>query len=55
MNITYQNTPSENFFIAVDRFGSLAEVGWFLYPSMDFLVWQAQWLVQHSHHERKNI
>ncbi|XP_021351177.1 uncharacterized protein LOC110448965 [Mizuhopecten yessoensis] len=43
LNISFQNTPSENFFLAINQAGSLAEVGWFLYPSMDFLVWQAQW------------
>ncbi|KAK3609886.1 hypothetical protein CHS0354_015079 [Potamilus streckersoni] len=43
MNVTFQNTPSDNFFIATDTDGRLAEVGWFLYPTMHFLVWQAQW------------
>ena len=43
LNVTFQNTPTSNFFIAIDRFGNMAEVGWFLYPSMNFLVWQAQW------------
>ncbi|KAL3836195.1 hypothetical protein ACJMK2_021637 [Sinanodonta woodiana] len=43
MNVTFQNTPSDNFFIAIDTDGKLAEVGWFLYPTMHFLVWQAQW------------
>ncbi|KAK3106688.1 hypothetical protein FSP39_025233 [Pinctada imbricata] len=43
MNITFQNTPSENFFAAIDRSGNLAEVGWFLFPSMRFLNWQSQW------------
>ena len=42
-SVSYQNTPSENFFMAIDRAGKLAEVGWFLYPDMNFLVWQAQW------------
>ena len=45
MNITFQNTPSENFFMAIDREGNLAEVGWFLYPSMNFIKWQSQWWV----------
>ncbi|XP_060069722.1 uncharacterized protein LOC132549769 isoform X2 [Ylistrum balloti] len=43
LEISFQNTPSENFFLAVNQAGDLAEVGWFLYPSMDFLVWQGQW------------
>ncbi|XP_076093199.1 uncharacterized protein LOC143064328 [Mytilus galloprovincialis] len=43
MNITFQNTPTSNFFMAINRYGKLAEIGWFLYPSMNFLVWQAQW------------
>ncbi|KAJ8320330.1 hypothetical protein KUTeg_001917 [Tegillarca granosa] len=42
-NITFQNTPSENFFMAIDNNGILSEVGWFLFPSMKFLIWQSQW------------
>ncbi|XP_061174811.1 uncharacterized protein LOC133183952 [Saccostrea echinata] len=43
LNITFQNTPSPNFFAAIDPQGLLQEVGWFLYPSMSFINWQTQW------------
>ncbi|CAH1773878.1 unnamed protein product [Owenia fusiformis] len=43
VNVTYQTTPSDNFFFGIDGEGNLAEVGWFLYPSFSFLVYQAQW------------
>ena len=29
--------------MAIDHHGRLQEVGWLLYPSMQFLAWQAQW------------
>ncbi|XP_002126251.4 uncharacterized protein LOC100179023 [Ciona intestinalis] len=40
-----QNTPSPNFYFTIDGKGNLAEAGWFLYPSLQFLAWQMQWLV----------
>ncbi|MCI4391219.1 hypothetical protein PGIGA_G00131600 [Pangasianodon gigas] len=43
VNVTFQITPSPNFFIAVDQQGALAEMGWFLYPTFRFLSWQAEW------------
>ncbi|XP_033729101.1 LOW QUALITY PROTEIN: uncharacterized protein LOC117318180 [Pecten maximus] len=53
LNISFQNTPSENFFLSVDQAGKLAEVGWFLYPSVDFLVWQAQWFEYRAELDKK--
>ncbi|XP_068997991.1 uncharacterized protein [Embiotoca jacksoni] len=41
--VSFQTTPSPNFFIGVDHQGALAEMGWFLYPTFSFINWQAQW------------
>lgn len=41
--VTYQFTPQENFFLAIDGQGKLAEVGLFLYPSMKFMAYEAKW------------
>ncbi|XP_076868448.1 uncharacterized protein LOC143519176 [Brachyhypopomus gauderio] len=43
VNVSFQVTPSPNFFIAINQQGALAEMGWFLYPSFRFLSWQAEW------------
>ncbi|XP_076006636.1 uncharacterized protein LOC143000990 isoform X2 [Genypterus blacodes] len=43
VNVSFQNTPSPNFFISIDQQGRLAEMGWFLYPTFMFINWQAQW------------
>ncbi|KAL0984814.1 hypothetical protein UPYG_G00147310 [Umbra pygmaea] len=43
VNVSFQSTPSPNFFIGIDHQGALSEMGWFLYPSFEFLNWQAQW------------
>ncbi|KAL4646857.1 hypothetical protein GN956_G9578 [Arapaima gigas] len=43
VTVSFQKTPSPNFFIAVDQQGTLAETGWFLYPTFSFVNWQAQW------------
>uniref|UniRef100_A0A4W4EBS1 Peptide-N-glycosidase F N-terminal domain-containing protein n=1 Tax=Electrophorus electricus TaxID=8005 RepID=A0A4W4EBS1_ELEEL len=43
VNVSFQVTPSPNFFIAINQQGELAEMGWFLYPTFRFLSWQAQW------------
>ncbi|XP_061677016.1 uncharacterized protein si:dkey-256h2.1 [Syngnathoides biaculeatus] len=43
VNVSFQTTPSPNFFTAIDQRGALAETGWFLYPSFSFVNWQAQW------------
>ncbi|XP_071505492.1 uncharacterized protein [Diadema antillarum] len=42
-NVSFQTTPSENFYFAIDAQGLLAEMGWLLFPSFQFFVWQAQW------------
>ncbi|XP_070767867.1 uncharacterized protein [Enoplosus armatus] len=41
--VSFQNTPSPNFFFSIDQQGALAEMGRFLYPSFSFINWQAQW------------
>ncbi|XP_031135328.1 uncharacterized protein LOC116036042 isoform X1 [Sander lucioperca] len=41
--VSFQHTPSPNFFISIDHQGALAETGWLLYPSFSFINWQAQW------------
>ncbi|XP_035698307.1 uncharacterized protein LOC118431301 [Branchiostoma floridae] len=43
VNVTFQTTPSDNFYFAIDTQGKLAEIGWLLYPSFLFFTWQAQW------------
>ncbi|KAF3692333.1 hypothetical protein EXN66_Car008009 [Channa argus] len=43
VNVSFQTTPSPNFFIGIDQQGALAEMGWFLYPTFSFVNWQAQW------------
>ena len=41
--VSYQFTPQENFFLAIDGQGKLAEVGLFLFPSMKFMAYEAKW------------
>ncbi|XP_056158024.1 uncharacterized protein LOC130133585 [Lampris incognitus] len=48
VNVSFQSTPSPNFFVGIDQQGALAEVGWFLYPTFSFINWQAQWF--HFYH-----
>ncbi|XP_056237625.1 uncharacterized protein si:dkey-256h2.1 [Seriola aureovittata] len=43
VNVSFQTTPSPDFFLSIDPQGALAEMGWFLYPSFRFINWQAQW------------
>ncbi|XP_060936437.1 uncharacterized protein LOC133013499 [Limanda limanda] len=43
VNVSFQITPSPNFFIGIDQQGALAEMGSFLYPTFSFINWQAQW------------
>jgi len=45
---------SPNFFFTIDSFGKLIEFGWALYPSMQFLSWQVQWL-NYQRYLNKNI
>lgn len=48
VKVSFQTTPSPNFFFGIDQQGALAETGWFLYPSFSFINWQAQWW-EHYH------
>ena len=48
----FQTTPSDNFFFGIDGQGKVEETGWFLYPSMRFMAYQAQWWVQNT--DKKN-
>jgi thioredoxin-related protein len=41
--VELQTTSQDNFFFAIDHRGRLAEVGLFLYPSLHFLAYEAQW------------
>lgn len=41
--VRFQNTPSDVFAFGIDGQGKVQETGWFLYPSMQFLAYQAQW------------
>uniref|UniRef100_UPI00358E1F49 uncharacterized protein n=1 Tax=Myxine glutinosa TaxID=7769 RepID=UPI00358E1F49 len=43
IKVSFQTTPSPASFFAIDHRGNLAEMGWLLYPSLSFVVWQAQW------------
>ncbi|XP_067860286.1 uncharacterized protein si:dkey-256h2.1 [Heptranchias perlo] len=43
VNVTFQQTPSPNFFFGIDIERRLSELGWFLYPTFNFVVWQAEW------------
>ncbi|XP_061104801.1 uncharacterized protein si:dkey-256h2.1 [Conger conger] len=43
VSVSFQTTPSPNFFFGIDQQGALAEMGWFLYPTFRFISWQAQW------------
>ncbi|XP_041041035.1 uncharacterized protein si:dkey-256h2.1 [Carcharodon carcharias] len=45
VNVTFQHTPSPNFFFGIDMDRRLSEMGWFLYPTFNFVVWQAQWFI----------
>lgn len=48
VNVSFQTTPSPNFFICIDQQGALAEMGWFLYSTFSFINWQAQWFDFHT-------
>ena len=41
--IRFQTTPSDVFTFGIDGQGKVQETGWFLYPSMLFMAYQAQW------------
>lgn len=41
--VEFQTTSQDNYFFAIDHRGRLAEMGLFLYPSLHFLAYEAQW------------
>ena len=41
--VEFQITSQDNFFFAINHKGRLAEIGLFLYPSLHFLAYEAQW------------
>lgn len=41
--VRFQTTPSDTFVFGIDGEGKVQEAGWFLYPSLLFLAFQAQW------------
>lgn len=41
--VRFQTTPSDTFLFGIDGQGKVAETDWFLYPSIRFLSFQAQW------------
>ena len=43
LTVRFQNTPNHNYYVAIDGTGSLAEVGWLITPTLDYLVWMAEW------------
>lgn len=45
VTVSQQTTPYSNFYFTINGRGELVEPGWFLYPSMQFLAWQMQWLI----------
>ena len=52
LTVSFQNTPSLNFFMAIDHHHRLQEVGWLLYPDLSFLAWQAQWFLYQKQLEK---
>ncbi|KAM9310513.1 uncharacterized protein KZ484_026388 isoform 2-T2 [Pholidichthys leucotaenia] len=43
INVSFQKTPSPNYFFIINQHGALAEMGLFLYPTFKFINWQVQW------------
>ena len=41
--VRFQTTPSDTFVFGIDGQGKVEEANWFLFPSMRFLSFQAQW------------
>lgn len=41
--IRFQTTPSETFTFGIDGQGRLQRTDWYLYPSMRFAAYNAQW------------
>ena len=42
INVKFQTTQSDNFYVGIDRKGHLQEMGWLLFPSFHFFSWQVQ-------------
>ena len=42
VNVKFQTTQSDNFYLAIDRKGRLQEMGWLLYPNFHFFAWQIE-------------
>ncbi|GAU88643.1 hypothetical protein RvY_01302-2 [Ramazzottius varieornatus] len=40
INVKFQTTQSDNFYVGIDRKGLLQEMGWLLFPSFHFFSWQ---------------
>ena len=45
VNVEYKSKHLDHFFFGSDHFGNLAEGGWFMFPSLVHLAYQAKWLV----------
>lgn len=43
VEVTFQTTPSHNFYFGIDGQGKIEETGWLLYPSFLYFAWQLQW------------
>ncbi|XP_038058293.1 uncharacterized protein LOC119729686 isoform X2 [Patiria miniata] len=41
--VSFQTTPTENYYFGINGEGLLAEMGWLLYPTFQFFNWQAEW------------
>lgn len=41
--VRFQTTPSDTFSFGIDGQGRVQKTDWFLYPSMRFAGYQAQW------------
>ncbi|XP_022088506.1 uncharacterized protein LOC110978103 [Acanthaster planci] len=41
--VSFQTTPTDNFYFGINAEGLLQEMGWLLYPSFQFFNWQAEW------------
>ncbi|XP_032898127.1 uncharacterized protein LOC116986660 [Amblyraja radiata] len=53
VNVNFQHTPSPMFFFGINMERKLAELGWFLYPSFNFIIWQAEWFTYIKNLEAK--
>ena len=42
VQVRFQTTQSDNFYLGIDRKGRLQEMGWLLYPSFSFFAWEVE-------------